>query len=105
VQVGPIALSRRGEEAHRAAMERSLGELEPTLRRCYEEARTRRPELTGRIVLGVEVGRSRWTVARVELDSLGDAELTRCARTAVETLRLPASKVATFSLPIAFERR
>jgi hypothetical protein len=105
VQLGPIALSHRGEEPQRAAIEHSVGELEPALRRCYEEARGRRPELTGRIVLGVAVDRSRWTVARIELDSLGDAALTRCARAAVETLRPPATRVATFSLPIAFERR
>ena len=106
VQLGPIALAHRGEELYRAGLERALGELEPALRRCYAEALQRRPDLIGRVVFGITVERTRLTAPRLEIDSLGDAALTRCARAAVETVRPPpATKVATFSLPIAFERR
>jgi len=103
VTIGPLQFAHRDERMRNAA-EKDLAALEPLLRRCYEDAVAKRADAGGHLVLNVEVDRGHLHVFRVELDGLGDAALTKCARTTVEGGTI-GSHVAAFSLPIAFERK
>jgi hypothetical protein len=103
VAIGPLQFTHR-DERMRAAAEKDLAAIEPLLRRCYEDAVAKRADAGGHLVLNVEVDRGHLHVFRVELDALGDAALTKCARAIVEGGTV-GPHIAGFSLPIAFERK
>jgi hypothetical protein len=76
----------------------------PQVRKCYERALKRRPDLEGKIVLGWNINRSgQVSLSRVEEDTLRDDETTTCVLHRVLEMRFVApSGPVHISFPFVF---
>lgn len=95
-----------GDAGDRPAIEEALSGLLPRAGACYQQALARRPDLVGRLILGMELDREgRASDCRAEVDAAGDGQLTRCLREVFGDLRVARlRRPGHLSVPILLQR-
>ncbi len=97
-QAGPVEGAGDSESA---AIRAALGQYSRQVKSCYDSALTRSPTLEGRIALGLDVVDGRVTSARLDDDSVGDAELEACVLRRARSWRF-ADSVSVSGLYLPF---
>lgn len=98
--VGTVeAYDGEGADAVRAALRKYNGQLKA----CYDSRLKQNPNITGRVVLEIDVASGRVTTASIVENSTGDSALGSCISKRARGWKLPSSTTGLFAFPLNFE--
>lgn len=98
--VGKVeAYDGEGADAVRGALKKYNGQLKA----CYEARLKQNPNISGRVVLEIDVAGGRVSTADIVENSTGDSALGSCISKRARGWRLPASTTGLFAFPLTFE--
>lgn len=98
--VGQVeAYDGEGADAVKAALRKYSSQLKA----CYESRLKQNPNISGRVVLEIDVNGGRVATALIAENSTGDSALGSCITKRARGWRLPAATTGTFAFPLTFE--
>jgi len=93
------AYDGEGADAVKAALRKYNGQLKA----CYEARLKQNPNISGRVVLEIDVASGRVSTASIVENSTGDSALGSCISKRARGWRLPSSTSGLFAFPLTFE--
>ena len=93
------AYEGEGADAVKAALRKYSSQLKA----CYEARLKQNPNISGRVVLEIDVNGGRVSTALIAENSTGDSALGSCITKRARGWRLPADTTGTFAFPLTFE--
>jgi outer membrane biosynthesis protein TonB len=98
--VGKVeAYDGEGADAVKAALRKYSSQLKA----CYEGRLKENPNISGRVVLEIDVNGGRVATALIAENSTGDSALGSCITKRARGWRLPSETTGTFAFPLMFE--
>ena len=98
--VGKVeAYDGEGADAVRAA----LRKYQSQLKACYESRLKQNPNLSGRVLLEIDVLGGKVSTSSIVENSTGDGELGTCISRRARGWKLPSDTEGTFAMPLTFE--
>ncbi len=85
------------------AVKSALRKYQSQLKACYEGRLKQNPNLSGRVLLEIDVAAGRVGTAAIVENTTGDKELGSCISRRARGWRLPAETEGTFAMPLTFE--
>ena len=93
------AYDGEGADAVKAALRKYSSQLKA----CYESRLKQNPNISGRVVLEIDVNEGRVSTALIAENSTGDSALGSCITKRARGWRLPSGTTGTFAFPLTFE--
>lgn len=98
--VGSVeAYDGEGADAVKSALRKYNGQLKA----CYESRLKQNPNISGRVVLEIDVASGKVTSASIAENTTGDSALGSCITSRARRWRLPSEATGLFALPFTFE--
>jgi hypothetical protein len=90
-------------EGDGGAVKAALRKYQGQLKACYETGLKQNPNLSGRVLLEIDVAGGRVSTSTIVENTTGDSQLGSCISRRARGWRLPSDTEGTFAMPLMFE--